>query len=105
MPLLSRVQGDVGEEVSHEIHLVHGPHPAVEAGQTAGIGGEAEGQLVGAEGLAPGAAVLFVLARPYFPSPSRGWPAAANWARIWWVRPVTRRQATRDRPFFWARVW
>ena len=48
MPLLSRVQGDVGEVVCHEIHLVHGPHPAVEAGQTAGIGGEAEGQLVGA---------------------------------------------------------
>lgn len=32
MPLLSRVQGDVGEVVCHEIHLVHGPHPAVEAG-------------------------------------------------------------------------
>ena len=45
-------------------------------------------------------AVLLVLpARPYFPSPKRGWPAAANWARIWWVRPVTRRQATRDSPF------
>ena len=73
MPLLSRVQGDVGEVVCHEIHLVHGPHPAVEAGQTAGIGGEAEGQLVGAEGLAPGAAVLFVLPGPaVFPVPQQG---------------------------------
>ena len=41
---------------------------------------------------------LFSRARPYFPSPKRGWPAAANWARIWWVRPVSSLHSTRDSP-------
>ena len=29
---------------------------------------------------------------------------AANWARIWWVRPVIRSHSTRDSPSLTARV-
>ena len=36
--------------------------------------------------------------RPYFPSPSRGQPAAAICARIWCVRPVSSRHSTSESP-------
>src|SRR3989440_2959926 len=37
---------------------------------------------------------------PYSASPATGWPNAARWTRIWWVRPVSRSQ----RMSVWVRL-
>ncbi len=64
----------------HKIHLCHLKALAIQMGQRSRLRGKGKGQLVGIEGLVIPVKPLVQLG--YFPSPKRGWPAWANWARI-----------------------
>ena len=60
------------------VHLPHRPLPAVEVVQAAGVGGELEAQLVGAQGLISPAILLIVPLPAILPIPQEGMPRSGQ---------------------------
>lgn len=91
-------QGKAGKIFRHEVHLLHLELLSVQRSQRPGVGSEAELQPVGVQGLIAAAVALVLPLAAIFAVSQQGVPAAANWARIWWVRPVMSWQRTRESP-------